>query len=72
MRFVEGNHLIQQFTPATTDPPLGNPILPRTTDGSSYGMEVHGANRAGHFDTKLGIVVEEEKLGGRFIGEGFS
>lgn len=72
MRFVEGNHLIQQFATAAADPPLGNTILPRTTDGSPHGLDVHGANRVGHFDAILGIVVEEEKLGGRFIGEGFS
>jgi len=72
MRFVEGNHRIEQFAPAATDPPLGNTILPRTTDGSPHGVDVHGANSLGHFDAILGIVVEEEKLGGRFIGEGFS
>jgi hypothetical protein len=72
MRFVEGNHLIEQSAPAATDPPLGNTILPRTTDGSSDGMDVHGANRAGYFAAILGVVVEEEKLGGRFTGEGFS
>ena len=71
MRFVDGNHLIQQFAAAATDPPLGNTILPRTTDGSPHGIDVHGANRVGHFDAILGIMVEEEKLGGRSIGEGF-
>ena len=72
MRFVEGNHLIVQFAPAAADPPLGNAILPKTTDDSPNGMDVHGANRIGHFAAILGVVVEEEKLGGRFIGEGFS
>jgi len=37
MRFVDGNHLIQQFEPAAADPALGHPILPRTTDGSPHG-----------------------------------
>ena len=72
MRFVESNHLIQQFAPAAADPALGHPILPRTTDGSPHGADVHGANRVGHFAAILGIMVEEEKLGGRFIREGFS
>ena len=72
MRFIDGNHLIQQFAPAATDPALSNTILPRTTDGSPHGMDVHRANRVGHFDAILGVVVEEEKLAGRFKGEGFT
>ena len=57
MRLVEGNHLIQQFTPATTDPPLGTPFC-QGNRWQFVRMDVHGANRAGHFDAKLGIVVE--------------
>jgi hypothetical protein len=72
MRFVDGNHLIQQFAAAAADSALGHPILPRTTDGRPHGRDVHGANRVGHFAAIFGIVVQQEKLAGRFIGEGFS
>ena len=56
-RFVDGNHLIQQFAPAAADPALGNPFLPRTTDGSPHGVDVHGANRVGYFAAIVGIMV---------------
>ena len=72
MRFVDDDHLIQQFAPAAADPALGHTILPRTTDDSPHGLDVHGANSLGHFGAILGIMVEDEKLGGRFIGKGFA
>ena len=56
----------------TPDPALGHPILPRTTDGRPHGVDVHEANRAGHFAAILAIMVEQEKLAGRFVREGFS
>jgi hypothetical protein len=59
MRFVDGNHPIQQFAASAADPPLGNAILPRTTDGSPHGMDVQGANRVGYLAAILGIMVEE-------------
>ena len=33
MRFIDGNHMIEQFAATAADPALGNTILPRTGRG---------------------------------------
>ena len=72
MRLVDGNHVVQQFASAAADPPLGDTVLARTAERRPDGRDVHRANCTGHFGAMLGIVVQDEKLDGRFIGKGFS
>ena len=71
MRLVDGNHVIQELATAAADPALGHPVLPRTTNGRPNRLDVHGANRGGHFGAVLGVVIQNEKLGRRFVGKGF-
>ena len=72
MRLADGNHVIQQFATAAADPALGHTVLPRTTHCSPHSLDVHGANRDGHFSAVLGVVIQEEKLGRPFVGKGFA
>jgi hypothetical protein len=53
-------------------PTFGDAVLPRATDRRPYGRDVHGANRCGDFGTVFGVVIENEKLGVRFIGKSFA
>jgi len=72
MRLADGNHVIQQCATAAADPALGYTVLPRTTHCSPRSLDVHGANRDGHFGAVLGVVIQEEKLGRPFVGKGFA
>src|SRR4029077_17666282 len=72
MRLADGNHVIQQFATAAADPALGYTVLPRTTHCSPHRLDVHGANRDGHFGAVLGVVIQEEKLGRPLVGKGFA
>lgn len=64
MRLVDGNHVVQQFATTVTDPTLGDPVLPRTADRRLHRLDVHRANRSGHFGTILGIMVEDDLVAG--------
>ena len=68
MRLADGNHMIQQFATAGADPALGHPVLPRTTNCRPNRLDVRGANRSGHLGAVLGVVIQNEKLGCRFVG----
>ena len=72
MRFIDCNHMIQQFPTATADPSLGDTILPRTTHGSPHGMDAHGTNGRRNFGAVLGVVIQDQKLSNWFVGEGFA
>ncbi len=39
MPLVQDDHVIQQLSPSAADPPLGNPILPRTPKGLSLRLD---------------------------------
>src|SRR4029077_4715580 len=72
MRPADGQDLIQKCATAAADPALGYTVLPRTTHCSPHSLDVHGANRDGHFGAVLGVVIQEEKLGRPFVGKGFA
>ena len=69
MRLVDGKHVIQQFAAAAADPALGDAVLPRTADRGPHSRDVHRANYGGNFPAVLGVVVQDKKLGGWFIGD---
>ena len=72
MPLADGTHVIQQFATAAVDPALGHPVLPRTTNCRPNRLDVHATNRGGHFGPVLGVVIQNEKLGRRFVGKGFT
>jgi len=72
VRFVKGNHVIQQLAAAASDPALGDAVLPRAADHRSDSPDVHGANGGGNFVAVLGVVVEDEKFDWRLVRKGFS
>lgn len=69
MRFVDGYDVIQQFATATADPALGDAVLLGTAHGGPDRRDVHRANGGGNFGAVLGIVIQDEKLRYRFVGE---
>ena len=70
MRFVDRDHMIQQFPTATSYPTLGHPVLPRTTNRRPHSLDVHRPNGGEDLGAVLGIVIEQKKPGERFVGEG--
>jgi len=37
MAFIENNHVVEQITTTTADPPLGHAVLPRTLELVRFG-----------------------------------
>jgi hypothetical protein len=69
---IQGNDVIEQVTPATPDPALGNTVLPRALDGGLHAFDLHGSNRSWNFQSILSVVIEDEEFGGVLVGECFS
>ena len=72
MSLVQSNDVVEQIPSAAADPALSNTVLPRAPDGSLRGDDLHGSNRSWNFPSILRIVIKDEELGGRLIGEGLS
>jgi len=72
MALVQSNDVVEQVPSAAADPALSNTVLPRAPDGSLRGDDLHGSNRGWNFPSILCIVIKDEELGGRLIGEGLS
>ena len=69
---IQRNDVIEQVTPATPDPALGNTVLPRALDGSLHVFDLHGSNRSWNFQSILSVVIEDEEFGGGLVGKCFS
>jgi hypothetical protein len=63
MRFVDGNHVVEQLAAATSYPSFRDTILPRAADGRPHGFDVHDVNCVENFSTVLGVVIEEKESG---------
>jgi hypothetical protein len=72
MRFVDGNHVVQQFAAATSYPPFRDSILPRTANRGLYTRDTHGVNGDGNFGSVLCVVIEEKKLDGGLVRKGLT
>jgi hypothetical protein len=72
MRFVDGNHVVQQFATATSYPSFRDPILPRTANRGPHSRDPHCANRDGNLGAILCVVIEEKKLGWGFVRKGLT
>src|SRR5215472_2572861 len=72
MRFVDGNHVVQQFATATSYPSFRDPILPRTANRGPHSRDTHCANRDGNLGAILCVVIEEKKLGSGFVRKGLT
>src|SRR5437667_8257963 len=72
MPLVYRNNLVEEFAPATSNPPLGHAVLPRTLNRGSYGCDVHRANRNRHLQSIFCVVVEDQELGCGGIRKGFT
>jgi len=70
MRFVDGNHVVQQFATATSYPPFRDTILPRTANRGPYRRDPHGANGDGDLAAVLCVVIDEQKLDGGLVRKG--
>ena len=72
MRFVDGNHVVQQFATATSYPPFRDTILPRTANRGPYGRDTHGANGDRDFGAVPCVVIEDKKLDRGLVGKGLT
>jgi hypothetical protein len=69
---VEHDHLIQQFSAATTHPTFGNPVLPRTPIGRSNRLAAHGFDHFRDFFIILSISMQDEVARCGVFGKGLS
>jgi hypothetical protein len=60
---IQGKDVIEQVTPATPDPALGNTVLPRALEGGLHAFDLHGSNRSWNFQSILSVVIEDEVFG---------
>src|SRR5215472_14214328 len=72
MRFVDGNHVVQQFATATSYQPFRDTILPRTASRGPHHPDTHGANGDRNFGAVLCVVIEEQKLDGGLVRKGLT
>ncbi len=72
MPLVYRNNVVEEFAAATSNPLLGHAILPRTLSRCSDGCDVHRADRNRHLQSIFCVVVEDQELGCRGIGKGFT
>lgn len=59
MSLVEGNHMIEHVAATTTDPTLGNTILPRTANRGSDRLKTDSFDGRLDLKAKLPIVIED-------------
>jgi hypothetical protein len=66
---IDRDDVVQQVAPTTLDPPLRDPVLPRTPERGSNRPDSHRANRDRNLQPILAILIEDEKPGSRLIPE---
>src|SRR5882672_3839806 len=64
--------MIQQVAPATLNPSLRDPILPRTPERCPHRTDIHRPNHNRNFQAVLGIPLEYEKSRSGLIREGLA
>jgi hypothetical protein len=72
MTFIERNHVVQQISPATSNPTLGNSILPGTAKARSHRLQADGFQRIANRFAELGIAVKDQILVFVVIRKGFA
>ena len=72
MMLVQSDNVVEHIAAATSDPALGNPVLPRAVDRGLHALRVHGTNGSRNFQPILLVVIKEEESGSRLIREGLS
>jgi hypothetical protein len=70
--FVECDDVVEQFTPSTFDPPLGDSVLPGTFKRGSHGGQIHRAYGDRDFRTIFPVAVEDQESRCRPVREGFA
>src|SRR3984893_13879895 len=68
MPLIQDDHVVKQVSSATSNPALGNPVLPRTAKGSANGLASDVPHRRNHIGSKSLVLVEEQELVGLFVG----
>src|ERR1035437_5747983 len=58
MALIQGDYVVEQVAAATSDPTLGDTILPRTPNRGTDRCHLQRADRRWHFQAILRIVVE--------------
>ena len=69
---IDRDDVIQQVAPTTFNPPLRDPVLPRTPERGSNRPDSHRANRDRNPQAIFGISIKDQEPGSRFVGEGFA
>ena len=72
MLLVQNNHMIEQVSTATADPPFRNAVLPRTSDAGSLGLDNEVLDRADHFFIELRAAIKDQIAGRGVVREGFT
>src|SRR5664280_2681883 len=58
MALIQGDHVVEQVAAAASDPTLGDPILPGTSNRGTDRCHVQRAHRRWHFQAILRVMVE--------------
>src|ERR1035441_2133653 len=53
MALIRDNHMVQQFSAATTDPTLRHTVLPRTSETGPLRLNTEALHCVGHFFVKI-------------------
>lgn len=72
MALVESDDVIQQVSPAASDPPLGHPVLPGTLEGWPDANHIHGSRGKGDLQPILCISIKDEVFRRGLIRKGFA
>ena len=66
MPFIKNDHVVEQIAAAVADPPLGNTVLPRTSEACSLRMDAEAFHCVDHFIIELCAAIKDQ-LAGRDI-----
>jgi hypothetical protein len=58
MTLVQGNHVIEEFPAAASDPTFRDPVLPRGCNRGPHRCNFHCAQGGRHFESVLGVMIE--------------
>src|ERR1019366_1055071 len=72
MSLIQRDYVVEQVAAAASDPTLGDPILPGTSNRGTDRCHVQRAHRRWHFQAILRVMVEQEKSRRGIIGKSFS
>ena len=63
MPLIEDDHMVKQIAAAVADPPLGNTVLPRTSEACSLRMDAEAFHCVDHFIIELCAAIKDQVAG---------